>query len=415
MAARHIMKKGTALNDEERAALEARFAAQRHGLESLKDALRAERERAVDFVADTRSLQMVPVPDDADLPEVDEIRRVEARKPSVAIISREEKNPEWMEAVGPVALNAHAHGQLAQHIGIPKPYYSRMLEEAPELLSMNVNEWLESKGEDQKRMLRTLRLNGWGSGHVRAYVSNRYRRLDNLELLENAVLPVVDDDSVGWQVTQCGLTDLRVHIEAMVPTLSDEVRVGDTVALGVKITGSEVAAGALDLSFGLHRPCCTNLLIVSDYSHRVVHLGRQQDDFMQALMTDGTAALEDELVWRKLRDAFRAMADGDRFQEILTFCKDGVEATLEQPIAASRLLALNVGLTERETSAVQNNLITAGDPTVWGLTNALTASARTLEYERKAELERAAGKLISDKATWKSLTEAVEIDGKLVA
>ena len=44
----------------------------------------------------------------------------------------------------PAALiNEVAHGQIAEHTKIPKPYYDRMLAEAPDLLSTNVERWFQ--------------------------------------------------------------------------------------------------------------------------------------------------------------------------------------------------------------------------------------------------------------------------------
>ena len=43
---------------------------------------------------------------------------------------------------GPKTLTPYAHGQLADHLGIPKKYYDRSLELKPDLLAENINVWL---------------------------------------------------------------------------------------------------------------------------------------------------------------------------------------------------------------------------------------------------------------------------------
>ncbi|CDB35735.1 pF06067 domain protein [Phascolarctobacterium sp. CAG:266] len=65
-----------------------------------------------------------------------------------------------------------AHRQIADRLGIPYKYYERMRQENPALLDSNINSWLNTTPE--KRMLRTL------DGKLRAFLSDRYRRLDNL-------------------------------------------------------------------------------------------------------------------------------------------------------------------------------------------------------------------------------------------
>ena len=58
-----------------------------------------------------------------------------------------------------------------------------MLQEEPGLLADNVNRWLH-KGEPTQRLLRTI------DGRARAFLSNRYRCIDNFEIAQ-AVLPII--------------------------------------------------------------------------------------------------------------------------------------------------------------------------------------------------------------------------------
>lgn len=83
----------------------------------------------------------------------------------------------------PLAIQETAHRQIGAHLGIPWKYYEKMLQEEPGLLSYNVNHWLH-KGEAVPRMLRTL------DGKARAFLSNRYWPIDNLEIAAT-VLPLI--------------------------------------------------------------------------------------------------------------------------------------------------------------------------------------------------------------------------------
>jgi hypothetical protein len=74
-----------------------------------------------------------------------------------------------------------ARRQLAEKLKIPYAYFERMRTEQPELLDRNA--WLERE-EGERQLLRTL------DGKVRAVLSERYRRLDNYDLLEH-VLPTL--------------------------------------------------------------------------------------------------------------------------------------------------------------------------------------------------------------------------------
>ena len=72
--------------------------------------------------------------------------------------------------------------QLADRLKIPFAYFERMRTDQPELLDRNVNTWLHK--EPEQRLIRTL------DGRARAFLSDRYRRLDNYDLLEH-VLPIL--------------------------------------------------------------------------------------------------------------------------------------------------------------------------------------------------------------------------------
>ena len=74
-----------------------------------------------------------------------EVVQSEALIPEVALTLGE---------AGSFGLRLHAHGQIAQHLKIPKVYYDRMRANCPRLLAQNVNHWLLQS--DTQRMVRTL-------------------------------------------------------------------------------------------------------------------------------------------------------------------------------------------------------------------------------------------------------------------
>lgn len=78
------------------------------------------------------------------------------------------------ELIEPMTITGIAHRQIGTHLRIPAAYYDRMREERPDLLAYNANTWF--KQENSQRMLRTL------DGSARAYLSNRYRRIDNIDI-----------------------------------------------------------------------------------------------------------------------------------------------------------------------------------------------------------------------------------------
>jgi len=396
----HDTTKGNVVAQGQVDKLAERYKGQRFNAESMLVKLREERSKQVDFIADTRALSMVPITPEVreQMPMVEEQERLVPTKPQVAIIPN--NGDDWYKETGPVIPNSHAHEQIAAQLKIPVKYYRRMLAEQPDLLSANVNRWLNE--EPARRMIRVQQENNIGV--ARAYLSDRYRRLDNLELAES-FLPMLADQNSGWQVHQCGLTSIRMHIEAVFPSLMGEVRVGDAVALAVKISSSEVGSGALSVQLGVHRLVCSNLMVVPKWSQRQVHLGRAQDDLVE-LLSDSTIRKEDQLIIDKMRDVVSNMADTSRFQQLLASMTESTRATIHDPIAATQVLGRQLSLTDGELRTVQNEMVQGGDSSMWGLMNSLTATARNLDFERKAELELQAGTLLEAASTWKQFTEA---------
>ena len=404
---------GTTLNDGQMTRLRDAFTRQRVSSDTLVARLREERERQADFIVDTRTVRMVPVNEELreTLPEIPQSERLQPVKPRVAIVPAGNDTAEWFDEVGPVAANAHAHAQISSHLEIPKKYYLKMLEQEPDLLAHNVNTWFDAN--PKKRMFRTMTTNGSDDPNAprmafaRGFLSNSYRRgIDSLELTD-AILPVLENPTGGWELNQCGITDLAMHIEASYPDMMADVAVGDPVALAVKIRTSDVGAGAISVGLGFHRLVCTNIMLVPEYTERIIHRTAAQDELLE-ILTERTLRMEDELVMAKLKDLISGMVNAERFHAMVAKMRDADHADLADPVAASELLGRNLGLGAGELNAIQGQLMSGElKPNMWGLANALTATARELEFERKTELESAAGKLIHQPRDWAQYTEAV--------
>ena len=111
------------------------------------------------------------------------------------------------------------HRQLGSTLGIPAKYYDRLRSELPFLLASNVNGWLGIRGSRQ--LVRTM------DGDARAFLSDRYRRIDNYEIAE-ATLPVLSEIT-GVTIESCEVTDNRMYIKAVNPRLETEILPGDIV------------------------------------------------------------------------------------------------------------------------------------------------------------------------------------------
>lgn len=110
-------------------------------------------------------------------------------------------NSDGADRIEPLEIGDIAHRQIGTHLSIPAKYYERMRSEDPGLLAHNVNTWLERT--PAQRMIRVL------DGKARAYLSNRYLRMDNYSIA-SAVLPILAEIP-DVRIESCQITDSRMY------------------------------------------------------------------------------------------------------------------------------------------------------------------------------------------------------------
>ena len=284
-----------------------------------------------------------------------------------------------------------AHRQIGTHLGIPAPYYDRMRTDAPELLAGNVNRWLADH-TDGVRMLRTLTPTAEAHRHtLRAFLSNRYRPLDNYDLAQ-AVLPELDAN--GFALRSHELTDTHLYLKAVLEERTVDVAVGDAVAIGVSIRNSDVGCSSLSIAPFIERLICTNGMTINDLGTRRRHVGKRLNGFQDGaliaehLSTEAHAA-SDKAFWLAARDTARACASEATLATVADSMRQGREIRATgHPQEVVRQVSRRVGITEGEESSVLEHLITGGELSAYGLANAVTRAAADVEsYDRASELE----------------------------
>ena len=272
-------------------------------------------------------------------------------------------------------VDDNAHQQIASRLNIPYRYYQKMQMTAPDLLDQNVNRWFNQNPE--RRMIRVL------DGNVRAFLSDRYRRLDNLELCA-AVLPVINEMK-GSNIESCEVTSTHLYLKIVNKKLKAEVKVGDVVQAGFVVSNSEVGLGSLRVEPLIFRLVCKNGLICKDLAQRKYHVGRQVnacDDSAYELYSDETLAQDDKAFFMKVQDVVRAAVD---------------EIPLKHdPVKSVELLADKFQLTENERGDILRQLFIGADNSRYGLINAVTAASKIAKsYERATDLERIGGEILA--------------------
>jgi len=297
----------------------------------------------------------------------------------------------------------HCLRQICQRSKIPAVYVDQMLEgngQHSKLLADNINYWWMNKPES--RMLRTL-LNG--SQIARAFLSERYRPLENSDLAA-AVLPKLEQLDV--EILSCEVTEKRLYIQAATPKIEAKL-VGDRVRAGCVISNSEVGAGSLGLDELLYYLACRNGMVAQRVMGRH-HIGRRTDplfelDSAAEYYTDATRQMDDRAFWMKVQDATAALFDKDRFLASVNKFEQTTEQKIK-PVEAVEEITQRFKFGESEKEAVLNHLIEGKHGgSLFGLINAVTRTASDVEsYDRSIELQRIGGQIMElPKSTWQRL------------
>lgn len=293
-------------------------------------------------------------------------------------------------------INENAHQQMAAHLGIPYKYYQRMRTDYPELLAENVNGWFGK--EPEQRMLRTM------GGTARAFLSNKYRRIDNLELMQ-AVYPVLQEMD-GVEVKSCEVTDSHLYLQVVSNKVQTEVAKGDIVQAGFIISNSEIGRGAVAVQPLVYRLVCTNGMIAKENSHKRYHTGKQIDiDDNYELFSDNTKILDDMAYFAKVQEIVRMAVDETKFNQQVIAMQKAIGIAVN-PMAITPVveeLGKTFMLSKNEQEMVVQNFL-LGDSydgghiahfNQFGLANAVTKTANQVEnYERSVDLEKIGGAVL---------------------
>jgi hypothetical protein len=318
------------------------------------------------------------------------------------------------------ALTDTAHDQIASWLEIPRKYYDRLLVDHLDMLCDNVNKLFER--EPGTRMVRTL------DGRCRAFMSDRYRRLDNDSVLA-AVLPQVlgagDSGQREHMVLQSTITDKQMALSVVFtdPSLAQIIGktntgVDDVVHPGFKIGNSETGRGSLNMKGFFYRTYCMNGCVWAAAGTEIEFQrnhsgGKLTADMERVIFTDETRKADDRALMLSLRDMIKGMGSpqiaqqmGDALREL----KTGEKIT--RPQAAIEVLARQVGLQEGEKEAFLMNLIKEADLTRYGALNAITAIANSAEVsdDRAHDLQEIGGSLITmTQHQWNQIARAEKV------
>ena len=289
--------------------------------------------------------------------------------------------------IQPLALE-----QMATKSEIPLAYQRSLLNRKEyDLFAHNVNRLHHQFPAN--RMVRAL------DGKARAFMSDKYKRIDNFPVLET-ILPAILDKGEDLKVESCDVTDNNMYLKLVTPKLQGEVKLHQTVQAGLIISNSEVGLGSWRMRMLLYTLECMNGMILGkDILPGIErrHLGAKQHEGI--LYQEETIVANQQAFALEARDTLNSLLDEGNFQATLEKLRVTTERKMAPKADPTKVvieLGKTVGFTQSEGSSIMQHLIRGGDLSQYGLANAVTRYAQDEEvsYDRSTELEIIGGKII---------------------
>lgn len=295
---------------------------------------------------------------------------------------------------GQFSLHANAVGQLADRMGVPQRYLRTLAggEEWQVLLAAQILNEHSGWTQRSRVLVRTV------GKQVRGVLSDSYRRLNSVEILTAFV---EESANQGAVISDAYMNDTKVWAETILPQpiVVPTKNNGDVVIFaGARFSTSDYGDGAVDMRAFLLNGACLNGM-VRESVMRQMHLGAKLPDSLA--LSQQTYELDTQTTVSAVRDLTRGLFLPENIKEKAYEIQGAseIEVDLEKEV---KKLTSNGSLLKAEGQEVEKLLMkndpndgVQGGSTLWKLTQAITAHARTLTPERSRELHEISGALLS--------------------
>ncbi|WP_229783222.1 DUF932 domain-containing protein [Pilimelia anulata] len=292
---------------------------------------------------------------------------------------------------GTYGVNDIAQSGIADKLGIPTAYLRRMAGECPELYDENVNTWL---ARDPRRFLIRCLRGEAGTGVARAFLSDRYNRIENLDVLL-AALQGIRDSGTPVDIAGCDLSERRMYVRVTSPQVQvlspqllgnyrspfDGRRGADlpVISGGFIIANSETGCGAFSVAPWLRFEVCRNGLVVKQNALRRAHLGAQLTDEDGVIIASAETQRRNlDLITAKTTDAVRSFLDVDYVTRIVRELEVEAGAEVADPDTTIKLVGQKLRYSDEQQTDILNHFIRGGDLSAGGIMHAVTSVAQTL-------------------------------------
>lgn len=328
---------------------------------------------------------------------------------------------------------------IAAKLGIGLAYLRRLRSERPDLWDANVNGWLHGDqlagfpAETRTFMVRLFQPGSDDQGVARAFLSDSYKVIDNLDALM-ATLDGIRQAGTEVEFDGLDLTERRLYARVVAPQIrayapallagyrspfGGEVYIpgrnwtpeqarqaaaregrgyqpGSEPVLfaGFVISNSEVGDGAWSITPRIVAEICGNGLQITADVARAVHLGSRQDEGVIRYTAD-TADKELALITARARDAVATFLSPDYLTRKVTEIERQAGIPVRHPDETIRQVAKAAKFSDEISGEILAHFIRGGQLTAGGVMQAVTSVAQTLDdADTAAELESQALKVM---------------------
>jgi hypothetical protein len=312
---------------------------------------------------------------------------------------------------------------ISAKLGINLAYLRRLRGERPDLWDANVNGWLHGddlagiEPDGRKFLVRLFQADGDNLGVVRAFLSDSYKVIDNLDALM-ATLDGIRQAGTEVEFDGLDLSERRLYARVVAPQIrayapallagyrspfGGEVYIpgrnwtpeqarqaaaregrgyqpGTEPVLfaGFVIANSEVGDGAWSITPRIVAEVCGNgLQIVADVA-RAVHLGSRQDEGVIRYTAD-TQDKELALITARARDVVATYLSPGYLQAKITEIERKAGVPVTHPEETVRHVAKAARFSDEMGDAILGHFIRGGQLTAGGVMQAVTSVAQTLD------------------------------------
>jgi len=324
------------------------------------------------------------------------VRELEFSTPNDVIMSfnyYDDVNGEMVNKRADLNLHPHAVTQIAEKFGVPAGYLrDRTFGESWE---RNLGAHIMQKHADntarERVLIRSI------EGQVRGFLTDKYRRLNSMEIFLAFLMAAQATKSV---LVDAHAGETKGFLEVINPNIVEfdtPLNGRNYACIGARIRNSDFGDGKLELYlFALMVQCMNGIVGESKLAER--HLGGRIPDDIE--ISEETYKKDTAAKASLVTDVMKQIYTPD-VQNGLISKIQGASATRINIVKEVEKLP-KIGLTIDESKTVGKLLMEndpanglAGEPTMWKLVQGLTAMARDAEPERKRSLELiASGMLI---------------------